>query len=328
MTVYDLNDGYRLLKYIDVGTTIEDLTISPLDGTLFIRNRLGGSEIYNLDLATSTLHTISNGDRVSAKGIGLWPTSLLSYQSSLYVLSHFEGKIDVINIATKQWDYSIPLNLPTNPRTEGLSRMVVDKRQGRLFAALPELGLIAVVDVASRRQLESITIPNMADAHCKGPNCILLAVSEARQMLYVYLPSRKKLLAYSSVDFSLKQEKTLEPKDEWMVTMCLDDASSTLAIGNTLLSLDGLSTFLQFDKDENVIAFDTEKKRIYARKGCKDFQGRYHDRLTEYTFNGVRNRSWLFAPIPGIPSSFVFDFTKRTFYIGYFETATVEAYSL
>ena len=78
VTVYDLNDDYRLLKYIDVGTTIEDLTISPLDGTLFLRNRLGGSEIYNLDLATSTLHTISNGDRVGTKGIGLWPTSLLS----------------------------------------------------------------------------------------------------------------------------------------------------------------------------------------------------------------------------------------------------------
>lgn len=327
ITVYDCDDNYRLLKYIDVGTTLEGITINPSDGLVFLRNRMGGSEIYAVNPDTGVFTALQNDDRIKKGGIGLWPMSMEIYDNMLYSLSHFEGKIDVIDIMSKKVSYSIELSLPDKPRTEGLSSLVINRREGKIFVSLPELGLIAVVDIGTRRQIGTITIPDMAEAHCKGPNCMMLATSDATNRLMVYLPWKHDLQVYSVTDYSLLKSLDVATTDEWLTTIRLDDAWGVFAVGNTILSLDTLATVDTLDENEYVVAMDTKNQRIYARRGCRDAHEQYHDTLLEYV-NGEVTRSWSLEPVPGIPCSFAFDFLRKRFYVGYFETAILEEYSL
>lgn len=90
--VIDLKNN-ETIKKIDVATTIEDVVVHPADGSLYLRNRLGGSTIYRVNPSAGTLmKTLIPGN---------WPTKILldETRSRLYALSHYEAKISVFDIA-------------------------------------------------------------------------------------------------------------------------------------------------------------------------------------------------------------------------------------
>ena len=110
---------YTTIATIDVATTIEDVIIHPDNGSLYLRNRLGGSTIYRINPETGTLiNTLIPGN---------WPTKILldSIQNRLYALSHYEAKIYIYDILTDALIDTISLGVQL-PRTDALSTMTID----------------------------------------------------------------------------------------------------------------------------------------------------------------------------------------------------------
>lgn len=325
ISVFDLNNNYRKIKDIDVGTSVDEILLNPKTGGLYIRNRLGGSTIYYYDPVTKIFETIPNENSAGNQGIGMWPTKIIYDEDKLYVLSHYGGKVDVINTHTNKVIEKIHLDLSYKPRTDGISTMVMDKKRKILYAAFPELGEIAIADAKNLKPIKTVKIDHY-DTKQIGPGRIVLSVNEKSDKFFAYLSEEKRLSVYDNSTYLLEKNMAIDiGRAERLLTSNPD--KGVLYAGNRILDAKTLEEKGRFSKGDKVIAFDNAKNKIYLTGKTVAGPGKMIEKVYEFEGEALR-KEWTLSPVFSVPSSFAFDFANNRFYAGYFESAIVEAFDL
>ena len=326
ISIFDLNNQNRKIKDIDVGTSIDEILLNPKTGGLYIRNRLGGSSLYYYDTLTGDIIKILNENTVSDKGIGVWPTKMILDDDKLYVLSHYGSRIDVINTTTNTVVSHIPLNLSYKPRTDGMSTMAMDKKRKVLYAAFPELGELAVVDAKNLVQVRKINIEGY-DKSIINPARIVLVADEEQNKLFVYLSEEHTLNVYNGKNYTLEKKISSIDSNGVERISILNQEKKILYMGNKALSATTLEIERIFPRGNRVVGFQNSKDRVYLSEIVHMGRGKMIEKI--YEFEGsILKKEWILSPILSIPSSFAFDFDNDKFYVGYFESAIIEVFSL
>lgn len=323
ISVFDLTDRRKKIKDIDVGTSVDEIIVNKETGGIYIRNRLGGSTVYYYDSKSGHLRTIPNENTAGVNGIGMWPTQIIYDRDRLYVLSHYGGRIDIIDTASHQLTGRIDLDLSLKPRMDCISTMAMDRRDRMLYAAFPELGEIAVVDAATLKQIKTLKVKSFNRG---GAARIVLEVDEKLKKLFVYIPDEKRLYAYNCNTFL---QEAAVPLDVGRIEHVLksNPERHILYAGNKVLCAETLEVLSQFEKGDVVVAYRNEIGKVYLKDFKRIGRGKSQEKIYEYTDRKLE-REWTLPPIHSIPSPVAFDFDRNKFYVGYYETAVIEAFNL
>lgn len=312
------------IKKIDVATTIEDVLVHPADGSLYLRNRLGGSTIYRVNPNTGTLmNTLIPGN---------WPAKILLDESRghLYALSHHEAKISVFNIATDEKVPDIPLGTQ-KARTDALSTMAIDRLLGKLFVIMPELGTLTVVNSDGSGTPLTVRIEGFTpDPSGGGPGKLQIAVNESLHRVYVFITDSKRLNIYDGTSLSLVNYSIISefnpPVHPPLDLLFSDDAGGRLFVGPHILNPNTGTVIGRIPSGQKVIAINPSRNRHYVW----DFavQG-FNERIYEYdsTFQSVVQQ-WNLSRINGVYSAFGFDFARGRMYAGYFDRGVLEVFDI
>lgn len=326
LSVFDLTDRDRKLGDIPVGASVEGLLWDDQAQALFIRNRLGGSQIYRWDPATDQMTVVGNENQLGQGGIGMWPTGMAAHGGRVYVLSHYGGRVDVLDSRSGALAQSLDLGLVPRPRTDAISEMVLDQRSRRLYAAFPELGLVTALDLDRGRRLGVIKI-DLPGGHIGGPFHLLLGVSETKNKLYVYLAEQRRLNLYDARSLGLEQSVDMDAGPRQRLAMTLDDKHGLLYLGRRILDSATLAPRGVLGPDERVVHVDPEAGRLYVAKTRTISPSQVQEELLQYQGGQVTKR-WTFSPTPRLPLCYAFDRRGGRFFVGYFETAVVEEHPL
>ncbi len=330
ISVFDLNNGNRKIKDIRVGISVDEMALNADSTGFYTRDRLGGNLISFYDMRTRAITAIPNENvSMGTPGIGLWPTAMAYDGDALYVLSHYSGRIDVIDTASNRVVSRIPLGLGKKPRTDNLSAMTMDRKGKVLFAAFPELGTLAVVDAKGRRLIRNIQIENFDIERTNAnpsPGKIVLAFNERIGRLYVYMPEQQTLNAYDAGSYRLVKTASVSVmKAEHIMTS--NPEKGVLYVGNRVLDAETLEQRAAFSGGDRVVTFDSAKNRVYLSGAARPGPAMMNEYVYEYE-DMVLKRQWPLSPVISIQSSFAFDFGSRRFYAAYFEAAVVEVFDL
>lgn len=325
ISIFDLKNKNKKIKDIDLGDSVDELVLNPMTGGLYIRNRLGGSTVFYFDQASKTVTTIQNENTAGGLGIGLWPTRLLYDEGKLYILSHYGGRIDVLNAITSRLEAKISLPLTSKPRTDAISTMAIDRKRKVIYAAFPELQELAIVDARSLKASKVIRLQGY-DPTLEGPARISLAVDEVINRIFVYFPDEKKLQVFSGDTLVLENTLSLDAGrvDKMLVS---NAEKGLLYVGNLILDAKTLEQKGSFARGKRVIAFHNPTNRVYLADLNPLGPTKMVEKVYEYE-NTTIKRQWVLAPVLSIPSSFAFDFEHNKFYVGYFEAAVVNIFDL
>lgn len=330
ISVFDLNSGNRKIKDIRVGVSVDGIALNADSTGFYTRDRLGGNLVSFYDMRGKTVSVIPNENvGMGTQGIGLWPTAMVYDGGMLYVLSHYAGRIDVIDTATNRVVSHIPLGLAQKPRTDNLSTMIMDRKGKVLYAAFPELGTLAVVDAKGRRLIRNIQIEDFDIERTNAnpsPGKIVLAFNEKIRRLYVYMPEQQTLQAYDAGSYRLIKTAVVSVmKAEHIMTSNPD--KDVLYLGNRVLDAQTLAQRAAFPYGDRVVAFDNSRNRVYLSGAARLGPSRMSEYVYEYE-DAALKRQWPLSPVISIQSSFAFDFRNRRFYAAYFEPAVVEVFDL
>lgn len=327
ITVFDLKNGRRKVKEIDVGTSVDEILLHPADGSIYIRNRLGGSTLFHYHPATGQFMTIPNENMHPEGGIGMWPTKMIAHENQLFVLSHYGGRIDVIDMKTNLKIRSIPLNLATKPRMDCLSTMVMNKKKGILYAAFPELGTIAAVRAKNAEHHASI--PTFR-SNTGGEGRIVLASDDVQDRLFAYVPDTGELSVYNGESLTLTNRIPLTI-NRMENALTFHPKAHALYAGNRIIDSDSLSERGRFEKGECVVGMDDLNGLVYLKSFKKIGKGMHQETIYEYRASSPESgplRQWVLSPVHSIPSSIVVDDAGKRMYAGYFEAAVLEAFDI
>jgi hypothetical protein len=326
LSIFDLERDNQWLRNIPIGTSVEGMVIHPDGESLYVLNRLGGNEVLRYGLSTGRLTVIANENQAGPAGIGLWPSGMALLGERLFVLSHFAGRMDVIDTRSDRLLPAIELGLAAKPRTDGLSAMVADERHGLLFAVFPELSSIAVADALQGRALGVIRIDGLApETH--GPHSVLLGVDGKRRKLFAYLARQRLLNLYDCQSLALERSQPVDAGITPLPSLLVDDQGGRLYLGTKVLDTASLVQVGTLEPGMRAVAQDQARGRLYLARTTRLTGELVHDELFEYRA-GTLTRKWTFSPVPGIPCHFTFDFAGNRFFVGYMETAVVEEFSL
>ena len=268
---------------------------------------------------------VPNENAVHEGGIGMWPTEMIYDEGKLYVLSHYAGRIDVVDTTTYRVAERINLDITFKPRTDSLSTMVMDRKRKILYAAFPELGEIARVDAKALEYTETRTISRFDTTH-SGAAVIALCVDEDKDRVFAYLSCERRLDVYTGGSLSLLDRIDIDVGRHERV-MTIDQAKGVLFLGNQVLDLSSLERIGRFSKGQRVVGVDTGRNRTYLATCATLDEFQRIEVLHEFEGENLR-REFSLSPIIDTPSSFAFDFEELKFFVGYFESATVAVYDL
>ena len=325
ISIFDLNREAEKIKDLNVGVAVERVLVDSNNNGLFALNRLGGSSVYYYRFGDQHLSTISNENVSGDAGIGLWPTEIIHDQGSLYVLSHYGGRVDIIDGETLRLIDSINLQLDYKPRTDALSSMAMDTAKKRLYIAIPELGVLAMVDVAQKAQTKSVEIWEFNDTRT-GPGRINLSVDEVLDKVFVYLPDDRSLQSYDATTLELQNSVNVDAGRQRHLLLA-NAAEGVLYLGNKKYDPTSLKEIGQYQRGARVIGFDQVSKRVYLVSPTSSGRHEITEKVYEYQGNTLR-RQWTLSPVLSINSTFAFDFANGWFYAGYFERGTIERFAL
>ncbi len=315
--------NYSTIKKIDAATTMEDVVARLDDGSLYIRNRLGGSTIYRINPQTGTLtNTLIPGN---------WPTKILldSARNRLYALSHYEAKVSVFDLSTDAKLFDIPLGTQ-RARTDALSNMAMNHTTGKLYAIMPELGTLTMVSADGSGSPLTVSIngytPNPQGG---GPGKLHIAVNESLNRAYVFITDANRLNIYDGTSLSLLTYSTIADFNQTATPLDMlfsDEAGGRLFVGPYILDALTGATMGQVPAGLKVIGMNPSRTRFYVM----DFMtAGFYERILEYdsSFQTVF-RQWDLSPITGVYSAFGFDFSRNRLYVGYFDRSILEVINL
>ncbi len=137
---------------IDVGESVDAMTLSPDKNKLFIAKRLGGSKLVIYDKIADTLYEINAGN---------WPCGVAvdSSLNKLFVLNEFESSVSVFDINTGALTDTIALPVP-EARSDAIPTMKIDGINHKLFIAIPEYAKLIKVNTINHTVENVIPIPS------------------------------------------------------------------------------------------------------------------------------------------------------------------------
>lgn len=170
-----------------IGDSVESVVVA--GSALYMNSRLGGSHLLTCDL---------DGNGMASFTAGTWPVvmSVDSTGRTMVVLNAWDSTLSVFDLPSRQLSATIAIGLATGT-TDRLPDLAVDFSRQRAYAAYPEFGQIAVIDLANRTALASINVAGFTTGDTGGgPNQIEVGVSESGGRLLVYCGSLRRLAAY------------------------------------------------------------------------------------------------------------------------------------
>lgn len=319
--VLDLGTRNRITE-IDVTTTIEDVLVHPTDGSLYLRNRLGGSKIYRLNpFQREISHVLQPGK---------WPTKIIldEGRNQLYALSHYEAKVSVFHLTTHQKVRDIPLQTQ-RARTDALSTMCLNSTTGFLYVIMPETGTLTKISADGSGEPTTITIPNFDPTRARGPGELHLAVNELLNRVYLFHRQTKRLQIYSGDSFQLLGSSIIQEFNQPISPLDLlhcDEARGRLFVGPHIVDVQSGAMIGRIPQGLKIVGARPDGSRYFVLDRVSP---PFREKVIEYDsdFQNVVHQ-WDFAPIQGIFSAFGFDFSRNRLYVGYFERGELGVHRL
>lgn len=239
---------------IRIGDSIESVVLA--GGLVYMNSRLGGSYLVACQ---------ADGSGMTPFTAGTWPVVLCADSAgrSLVVLNAWDSTLSVFELPSRQLVATIAIGLATGT-TDRLPDLAVDFTRQRAYAAYPEFGKVAVVDLQNRRALDALTVSGFTTGDTGGgPNQIELAVSELSGRLLVYSGSLRRLSAYDTTGASpslVADTETPPPSGgerlAWKV-MHVDAARERLFIGRDVYDArTGRSSGTRIGAGQKIFAVD------------------------------------------------------------------------
>jgi len=323
LAVYDLASR-TLTKKIDSGTSIEDIVVRPSDGSLVLRNRLGGSSLLLLKD-----HAVT-----SAPQPGNWPTRTLFDETKgvVYTLSHYQSQVTAFEADTLAVRDPISLGV-ARLRSDALSTMALDSVGQKLYAALPELGQVVAVDLKTGRAGAPVTIEGFDASKVDSPAALQVATNGKLGRVYVLSVPQKKLSVFDS---SLGLLRSLDLAASYpspiggnpIDVVVSDDDAARVYVGSLVLDAEGTSITGHLPEGDKVVGIYRAGERLYAAAYVSPSSPAArdgHERLVELERKGLTvTRRFDLTPVNFVKSAYAFDFARGLAYAGYFETGSVD----
>lgn len=189
-TLWSVADGGADLHGLRLGDSAEMVALAHGGENLYITSRLGGSYLIEWRASTSSLKTFT---------AGFWPIPIRVGDSGneLYVLNAWDSSLSVFDLTLgTTLSATIPLGL-VKGSTDRLPDLAIDSTRQRAYAAYPEFGQIAVVDLAQRSALNAITVSGFTTGDTGGgPGQLQVGVMPASGRLFAYWQGTKRLTVW------------------------------------------------------------------------------------------------------------------------------------
>ncbi|MCG3195218.1 MAG: hypothetical protein DIJKHBIC_04493 [Thermoanaerobaculia bacterium] len=173
-----------------LGDSLEQVVPALAGHSLFLTSRLGGSYLVSVDADTGAFETFT---------AGTWPIPLRTDAAGemLHVLNAWDGTVSVFELTPeRRLVATIPTGLPRGT-TDRLPDLAVDGVRKRAYAAYPEHGKVAVVDLSARAALAPIVVKGFKPGDTGGgPGQLQVLVNEAAGRLFVLDLGGKRLFVH------------------------------------------------------------------------------------------------------------------------------------
>jgi DNA-binding beta-propeller fold protein YncE len=337
------------IKDIRLGTTIDEILLDS-SGNIYVRNRLGGSTIYKYNQSTKSISLFAdNENNLSRKqaiwnssnwhggGISMWPTgfAIRNNGKEMYVLSHYNACVGVIDTATGNFLSKILFPVPWKPRTDSLSEIAMDYASNRMFAVWPELGLIGVADLTNRRVVKMIDLAQYGFDRNRSANrglgLVKLAYNARGNKLYIFLTDNKNLIMLDGKTF-VKQKETriTTPVAQVDSHLISNDDKGELYLGEHIFDALGLTPKGDLAPHQvNIVGFNNSDNSIYADEIITDraSPGRYSNILRKYV-GGKPAKDLVIRVKAVLPAKYYFDTANNKVYVYFLADAIIMKYDL
>lgn len=336
------------IKDIDLGTTIDEILLDS-SGNIYIRNRLGGSTIYRYNQSTkraalfadnennlSKKQAIWNSNNWKGGGISMWPSgfSLSRDGKEMYVLSHYNAAIDVIDTATGKFLSKLNFPVPWKPRTDSLSEIAMDYPNNRMFAVWPELGLIGVADLINRRVARTIDLSlfgfDRNRSMNRGLRLVKLAYNAKNNKFYIFLTDERKLIMLDGKTFQKEKETIVQGAlDQFNSILLSNDDKNEIYLGNHIIDSANLTEKNHLTPHSlNIVGFNNSDNSIYGDLILPDqSMGRFRNVLYKFV-PGLAPQQLSTGSKAVISAKYYFDFPRNTVYVYFMAEAKIRKYDL
>lgn len=189
-TVWSVPGGGADSRGLRLGDSAEMVALARGGENVYITSRLGGSYLMEWRASTSSLQTFS---------AGFWPIPMRVSDSGneLYVLNAWDSTLSVYDLsAGRTLSATIPLGI-VNGTTDRLPDLAIDSTRQRAYAAYPEFGQIAVVDLAQQTALTPLTVPGFEGGDTGGgPGQLQVRVVPTSGRLFAYWQPARHLTVW------------------------------------------------------------------------------------------------------------------------------------
>ncbi len=336
------------IKDIDLGTTIDEIILDS-SNNIYVRNRLGGSTIYKYNQTTRRISLFADNENNLSKkqsiwrsnnwnggGISMWPAGFALNKDGreMYVLSHYNASIDIIDTATGKFSSKIIFQVPWKPRTDSLSAMTMDYPQNRIFAVWPELGLLYVTDLTKRRVVQTIDLSdfgfNRNRSNNRGLGLVKLAYNSKINKLYVFLSDEKKLLLLDGMTFRKENEMLIRGGlDQFNSILLSNDDKNEIYLGNHIIDSINLREKSYLNPHNSIIiSFNNLDNSLYADL---IFPDQPYERFKNFLYkfvDGKAVKNLLVGSRAVISAKYYFDFPKNTVFVYFMAEAKIKKYDL
>lgn len=263
-TIWSIAGGGSEAHGLRLGDSAEMITLAQGGEKVYLNSRLGGSYLLEWRASTSSLQTFT---------AGFWPIPMRSNDSGneLYVLNAWDSTISVFELASgRQLAATIALGLPKGS-TDRLPDLAIDSTRRRAYAAYPEFGQIAVVDLAGRTALSPISVPGYQGGDTGGgPGQLQVRVVPNTGRLFAYWQSKAHLTVWdvSGSAPALILDRNLSGMPMFSASveqLFVDSGRSRVYAGPMEIDAStGLSTGRLLAKGDRVIGLDEASNILWA----------------------------------------------------------------
>lgn len=189
-TTWSVAGGATEARGLHLGDSAEMVTLAKGGESVFLTSRLGGSYLMEWRASTSSLQSFA---------AGFWPVPIRTDDSgnALYVLNAWDSTLSVFDLsAGRTLTATLPLGIAKGT-TDRLPDLAVDGARQRAYAAYPEFGQIAVVDLAQRTALAPISVPGFQGGDTGGgPGQLQVRVVPASGRLFAYWQTARRITVW------------------------------------------------------------------------------------------------------------------------------------
>lgn len=251
-----LSDG-KLLATIKAGSGAESGVVDS-EGRVYVRNRLGGNQIFILDPSTGDFSVVDSG--AWSVGLGYSPTldAVVSYD-------FLAGELSLLDAEEGAFAETYELSL-ADGTTDAIGDMAYDATNDLAYAALPEAGQVAVVDAAAGKTLSTVQVNSLASLKSDemgGPAILVVAAQESSKRLFVYSQIENRIKVYDgSKNYRLLDEIEVEKRAydyPFPYSLVVDEEGGRLFWGDQVYDLESFESEGKLKEGQVVAALDAER---------------------------------------------------------------------